>query len=262
MIGAIAGDIIGSAYEFHPTYDADFPLFPPQARFTDDTILTLAVAEALLTDAEYSTRIRVWGRRYPDGGYGGRFSAWLAAKAAGPYGSYGNGSAMRVAPAGFAAQSLDEALELARASAIVTHDHPEGIKGARAVAGAIFLARSGNSKEDIRDWIRRDCGYRLDRTLDEIRPGYGFDETCPGSVPEAITAFLESGDWLDAVRKAVLLCGDADTLACIAGGIAQAFYGTMPEAIIRQTRAMLDAPLRTILDRFEAAYPAAIPRAG
>lgn len=254
MLGAIAGDVIGSTYEFHPiakeAHWNDFPLFPPKSRFTDDTVMTLAVAEALqqsggkagfsdcLIDAMHRG-----GDRWPHAGYGGSFRKWLKNKSREPYNSYGNGSAMRVSPVGWAATSLEEAEELARLTAEVTHNHPEGIKGAQAVAGAIFLARNGAGKEEIRYYAAKRHGYNLSRSLAEIRPEYCFDETCQRTVPEAITVFLESENFEDAIRKAVWLRGDADTMGAIVGGIAQAHYGGVPEEIASKTLELLDPEL-------------------
>jgi ADP-ribosylglycohydrolase len=196
------------------------------------------------------------GRRgYPGAGYGGTFRRWAASEDRQPYQSWGNGSAMRVSPVGFAFESLDEVLHRARWTAEVTHDHPEGIEGAQATAAAVFLARTGSDKEQIRDHVERMFGYRLDRPIDEIRPRFDFDVSCRGTVPPAIRAFLESTDYESAVRLAVSLGGDADTLACIAGGIAQAYYGGVPAGIRERALAELDEPLRAILHEFEARFP-------
>ena len=210
-------------------------LFPPGARFTDDTVLTVATAEALLGDGDYAAAYRRYGRAYPNAGYGGSFYRWLFSEGAGPYGSWGNGAAMRVSPVGFALDSVDAVLAEAARSAAVTHDHPEGIKGAQATALAVFLARAGADQGNHQG---RDPGpLRLrshTRPLDAIRPGYRFDVSCQGSVPESLIAFLESIDYESAVRNAISLGGDADTMACIAGGIAQAFYGSVPGAHCRR----------------------------
>jgi len=229
MIGAIAGDIIGSIYEHDPIKTKDFPLFHPQCCFTDDTVLTIAIAKAILDDRNYFKAVREIGRKYPYVGYGGSFIHWLRSTAPKPYNSWGNGSAMRVSPVGFAFDDADSVLEEARRSAEVTHNHPEGIKGAEAVAGAIFLARSGESKQRIKAFVSSSFDYDLDRRLDDIRPAYHFKISCQESVPESITAFMESEDFEEAVRNAVSLGGDADTMACIAGGIAQAFYKEIPD---------------------------------
>ena len=231
MYGAIIGDIAGSKYEWHSIKTKEFPLFSEGCRFTDDTVMTVAVAKALIIAREEQRSFKKvlvetmqdFGRRYPRAGYGGGFRNWIKAKHPEPYGSFGNGSAMRVSPCGLMAVTLEEALDLARASAEVTHDHPEGIKGAEATAAAVFLAKSGRSKEEIRDYIREHY-YPLDKTLDEIRPTYRFDVTCQGSVPEAIEAFLESESYADAIRGAISLGGDSDTQASIAGAIAWSYY--------------------------------------
>ena len=254
MLGAIAGDIIGSVYERHPTKRTDFPLFQPHCRFTDDTVLTVAVASALLEQADYGAAIKSFGQRFPDAGYGSAFSDWLHAADSQPYHSWGNGSAMRVSPIGFAGTTVAGVLQAARQSAEVTHNHPEGIKGAQAVALAIFLARHGESKETLRREISQQFGYDLSRTVDAIRPTYHFDVSCQGSVPEAIIAFLDSTDYEDAIRQAVSLGGDSDTLACMTGGIAQAFYRGVPLAITRHVRGILPDDFLDILDRFNAAH--------
>jgi ADP-ribosylglycohydrolase len=251
VLGAIAGDIIGSVYEFAPIKTTDFPLFEARSCFTDDTVLTVAVAFALMTDRDYASALRMFGRLYPLAGYGGFFNNWLAADWPTPYGSYGNGSAMRVSPIGFGCASEAEVLEEARRSAEVTHNHPEGIKGAQATALAVYMCRRGATKQEIRREIMARFGYRLDRTLDEIRPSYSFDQTCPGTIPPAFAAFLAGVDYEQTVRLAVSLGGDADTLACIAGGLAHAFHGEVPAAIAEEVRRRLPADLLEIVDDFE-----------
>lgn len=231
MFGAIIGDIVGSIYEFNNIKTKDFPLFQESCCYTDDTVMTIAVAQALLKAREQKLdfkqilieEMQDLGRRYPGRGYGGSFARWLKTKDPKPYNSYGNGSAMRVSPCGLMAVELSEALALAKASAEVTHNHPEGIKGAQAVAGAIFLAKAGKSKEEIKNFIQINF-YDLDKTLDEIRPTYKFNETCQETVPQAIQAFLESDSFEDAIRNAISLGGDSDTLAAITGSIAWTFY--------------------------------------
>lgn len=250
MIGAIAGDIIGSVYEHHPVKTKDFPLFHPQCRFTDDSVLTVAVASAILEDRNYLNAIRKLGRRYPDAGYGGSFIYWLHASAPQPYGSWGNGAAMRVSPVGFAFDTLKAVLEEAAHTAEISHNHPEGIKGAQATALAIFLARTGHNKETIRSEVSRRFGYDLNRTVDAIRPGYSFDVSCQGTVPEAIVAFLDAESYEDAVRNAVSLGGDSDTLACITGGIAEAFYGDVSSVIRVKVRELLAPDLWAITEAF------------
>ncbi len=232
MTGAIAGDIIGSVYEFDNIKTTDFPLFMNESDYTDDTIMTVAVADWLLNGGDLAKVMQRYGREYPypTGGYGGRFSGWLREKDPLPYNSWGNGSAMRVSAVGWMYDSLEKTLEVAKETAIVTHNHPEGIKGAQATAVAIYQARTGKSKQDIKQYIETTFSYDLGRTCDEIRPFYRFNESCQGTVPEAIIAFLDSSDFENAIRLAVSLGGDSDTLACITGGIAEAFYG-IPEDI-------------------------------
>ena len=268
MYGAILGDMIGAPYEFdRGDKTKDFPLFSAESQYTDDSIMSLAVAEALLctTDGRVSEHrvkaavteaMQTWGRKYPHpyGGYGGRFSGWLRAKDPKPYGSFGNGSAMRVAAAGWLYGSLEQTRRVARWTAEVTHNHPEGVKGAEAAASAVYLARTGHSKDEIRDYIVRVFGYDLSRTCDQIRPGYYHMESCQETVPEAITAFLEGENFEDVIRTAVSLGGDCDTLTCIAGGMAEAFYG-VPEDLKSECRKRLPADLLAVLDDFLTAIP-------
>lgn len=256
MIGAIAGDIIGSVYERHRVKTKDFPLFPQGCRFTDDTVLTVALAEAVLTGTDYAGLMREYYRRYPHAGYGGMFRAWAIHEGAGPYNSFGNGSAMRISPVGWAFSTLGEVLCTAKAYTEITHNHAEGVKGAQATAAAIFLARTGETKDRIKSYLEDTFAYDLSRTIAHIRPVYRFDVTCQGSVPEAIIAFLESVDYEDAVRNAISLGGDSDTQACIAGGIAEAFYGGVPEAIQERVFEVLDDGLRSIASRFRERYAA------
>ncbi|MEW5920931.1 MAG: ADP-ribosylglycohydrolase family protein [Bacillota bacterium] len=251
MIGAIAGDIIGSVYERQNVKTTAFPLFSEGSRFTDDTVLTVAVAAAIMEGRDYGQALRDYGRRYPHAGYGGFFLDWLFSREAEPYNSFGNGSAMRVSPVGFAFSTLEKVLAEAGHSAAATHNHPEGIKGAQAVAAAVFLARKGVGKEQMRDYITGKFGYNLEQTLEEIRPNYSFDATCQGSVPHAIIAFLASTDYEDAVRKAVSLGGDSDTIACITGGIAQAFYRRIPRYILNKTQDLLPPDLLAVVWRFK-----------
>lgn len=254
MIGAIAGDIIGSVYEGFPIKTTEFELFTSNSRFTDDTVLTVAVADCILNGKDYTKTLKEYGRLYPNAGYGGMFRHWLRSDGLGPYNSFGNGSAMRVSPVGFAFNTLEKVLSEAKRSAEVTHNHPEGIKGAQAVATAIFLSRNHESKEEIKKYIENRFGYNLSQTLEEIRPNYSFDETCQGSVPQAIIAFLESVSYEDAIRKAISLGGDSDTLACITGGIAEAFYGGIPEHIEKKTMEILDDRLREVILKFRKKY--------
>lgn len=254
IIGAIAGDVIGSAYEFNPTRDHDFELFTPKSTFTDDTVLTMANALWLLEDEQHTPEKLVnimldlcW--KYPDRGYGGRFAHWIHDGDPQPYNSFGNGSAMRVSPVGYYAKTLEQALALAQVSAEVTHNHPEGIKGAQATAAAIFLARRGKTKKEIRDYVAQTFRYDLSRTLDEIRPTFTFDETCQRTVPEAITCFLEGKDYEDVVRLSVALAGDADTIAAIAGSISSA-VDDVPNEISQPVIERLSEEFCTTLLRF------------
>ncbi len=254
MLGAIAGDIIGSVYELHNIKRTDFPLFDKNSTFTDDTVLTVAIADAILTGSDYGQKLREYFSLYPNRGYGVNFSRWASNHLSKPYFSMGNGSAMRVSPVGFAFNTLDEVLYEARRSAEPTHNHPEGIKGAQAVASAIFLARNGAEKEEIKKYIEDNFSYDLDEPLDKIRAYYGFDETCPGSVPQAIRAFIESNDYEDAIRKAISIGGDSDTIACIAGGIAEAYFKRIPDYIIENVRRILDKRLNNIVSEFRYRY--------
>ena len=262
MYGAILGDIIGSPYEFDRSGKTkDFPLFVPQSRFTDDTVMIIAVADALLdiTPVESDNAIRQkltasmqrFGRAWPDIGYGAKFFAWLMADAPRPYGSWGNGSAMRVSAAGWLFDDLDTVLNMAKLSAEVSHDHPEAVKGAQAVAAAVFLARTGHSKAEIKAYTEKAFGYDLSCSCDEIRPGYRHDVSCRGTVPPAITAFREGRNFEDVIRTAVSLGGDCDTLTCIAGSMAEAFYG-VPEELKQVCRQYLPGDLLDVLVRFDA----------
>ncbi|MCR5602957.1 MAG: ADP-ribosylglycohydrolase family protein [Lachnospiraceae bacterium] len=261
MIGAILGDIVGSPYEFDRSDKIkDFgPLFIKKSCYTDDSVMTIAVAEGLMNagkDADVDTihkevikAMKAWGRRYPNAGYGAKFIWWLQLDDENPYNSWGNGSAMRVSSAGWLYDSLERTREVAKATAEVTHNHPEGIKGAEATASAIYMARTGCSKEEIKQYISINFGYDLSRTCDEIRPGYRHVESCQQTVPEAIIAFLEGNDFEDVVRNAVSLGGDCDTLTCIASGIAEAFYG-VPEEYKTETLNRLEPDMREVYERF------------
>ena len=257
MYGAILGDIIGSPYEFDMgDKTKEFPLFSNASMFTDDTVMTVAVAEALMAGGcEDQLRrnlikaMQTWGHRYPDAGYGLRFCRWLEADDPQPYNSWGNGSAMRVSAAAWLFDDLETVRRIARVTAEVTHNHPEGIKGAEATAAAIFLGRTGHTKREIRDYIVSEFGYDLSRTCDEIRPSYRHVESCQETVPEAITAFLEGESFEDVIRTAVSLGGDCDTLTCIAGSIAEGFYG-VPEELKRECRTRLTDDLLAVLDQF------------
>ena len=260
MYGALLGDMIGAPYEFdRGNKSKEFPLFCENSHFTDDSVMTIAVAEALLDSrfldddsirAALIKSMRKWGKKYPDAGYGRKFLCWLREKDPKPYGSCGNGSAMRVSAAGWLFDTLEETREKARLTAEVTHDHPEGIKGAEAASSAIFLARTGRSKEEIRDYIVQEFGYDLSRTCDQIRPSYYHNESCQKTVPEAITAFLEGTDFEDVIRTAVSLGGDCDTLTCIAGSIAEAFYG-VPAILKAECRRRLPEDMAYVLGRFD-----------
>ena len=254
MIGAIAGDIIGSVYEHRPIKTKDFPLFDPRCRFTDDSVLTVAVADSILAGRSYLESIRQLGRRYPAAGYGGTFIHWLNSHDPQPYNSWGNGAAMRVSPVGFAFATEEEVLDQAHRTAAISHNHPEGIKGAQATALAVFLARTLHDKEEIRSQIGQRFGYDLDRTVDGIRPGYDFEISCQKTVPEAIIAFLDSQSYEDAVRNAVSLGGDSDTLACITGAIAEAFYGVVASRIREKVQQLLTPELWAVTENFCRKY--------
>ncbi len=259
MIGAIFGDIVGSVYEFCNIKTKDFPLFDENCEFTDDTVMTVAVADALMSahpclDTSDFKRVLVekmheYGERYPYAGYGGSFGRWLVTKQTEPYGSYGNGSAMRVSAVAWYARSLEEAIELARASAEVTHNHEEGIKGAVVTAGATYLARNGASMDEIKAFVAK--YYKIDFTLDEIRPTYSFNETCQDTVPQAMQAFFEAEDFEDAIRNAISIGGDSDTLAAITGAVAEAYFG-MSEQQKNAAKARLDKYLSDVVEAFEA----------
>lgn len=250
MIGAIAGDIIGSVHEFVGTKTRQFEFFEGGSNFTDDTVLTVAVAEWLLRGSDLVDLLHGYHARFPNAGWGSWFDTWASSRCRDPYDSYGNGSAMRVAPVGWAFDSLDEVLDGARRSAEVTHNHPEGIRGAQATAASIFIARTGGTADDIRGFFSDQIvGYDLDRTVDEIRENYRFDVTCQGSVPESIICVLEADGYEDAVRNAISLGGDADTQACIAGGIAEAMWG-VPDWIQAEAIERLDPTLRETVDEF------------
>ena len=250
MKGAVAGDIIGSIYERVPIKTKEFPLFDRRCTYTDDTVLTVAIAEAILTGRSYRDAVLAFGRRYPLAGYGGTFIGWLQQTDPQPYNSWGNGSAMRVSPIGVAFPTAEQVLHEAAQSAIISHDHPEGVKGAQAAALAVFLARRGEGKAAIRTEIAERFGYDLSQTVDEIRPAYCFDVSCQGTVPAALIAFLDSDSYEDAVRNAISLGGDSDTLACIAGAVAEAFYGEVPASIWSQAVEILPAELQTVLTAF------------
>ena len=255
IIGAIIGDIVGSRFEFNNYRSTDFEFLNDRCFFTDDSVMTIAVADWVTnkrqTDRHLALYLREWGRKYPNRGYGGMFLRWLLSKElSSPYNSFGNGSAMRVSPCGFYAQSLDEALFLAKQSAEVTHNHPEGIKGAQSVAAAIYLAKTGSTKAIIKEYIENNFGYDLSRTCDEIRRVYKFNETCQETCPEAIIAFLESHDYESAIRLGISLGGDSDTIGAITGGIAAAYYG-IPDSIIEEVKRFIPFEFIDIVEKFE-----------
>ena len=255
MLGAIAGDIIGSIYEKDPVKDVRFPLFTKDSHFTDDTVLTVAVADSLLTETSFAENIKNYACQYPLAGYGDTFKKWMTGVIQGPYNSWGNGSAMRVSPIGFAFEQLPDVMKVAKASAEVTHNHPEGIKGAQAVAAVIYLARSGFGKPLIKDHVQRIFGYDLEQKLEDIRPHYKFDVSCQGSVPPSILAFLESNNWESAVRNAISLGGDADTMASMAGAIAEAFYGGVPVEIEAEVMKRIPVAFQQTISVFYEAFP-------
>ena len=257
MLGAVVGDIIGSSYEFVDMKRYDFDLLPQGSRFTDDSVMTIAVAHWLahydeegLTKEQLISTMKEFGRNYPFAGYGSSFNCWLWSENPRPYNSWGNGAAMRVSPVGLYAKTLNEALDLAKLTAEVSHNHPEGIKGAQAVAAAVWMAKHGHTKEEIRDYITNNFRYNLTRTVDEIRPTYQWDVSCQGSVPESIICFLEGKDFEDVVRLAVSLGGDADTMACITGSIATCIY-PIPEHIVIECEKRLTPDLLKIMHDFE-----------
>ena len=250
MLGAIAGDTIGSPYEFAPKKSMDFPLFNARSRFTDDTVLTIAIADVLLHDLDAVDTLKEYSKKYPDAGYGGSYQRWIYSNSREPYNSWGNGSAMRTSPIGFFFNKENEVMDAARKYAEVTHNHPEGIRGAQATSLCIFLAIHGASKNDIKNEISKCFNYDLSKTIKEIRPDYYFDVSCQGSVPQSLIAFLESEDYEDAIRKAISLGGDADTMACISGGIAESFYGPIPEEIALETKKRLPDEFLKVIDEF------------
>ncbi len=241
MIGALIGDFVGSRFESSPIKTKDFQLVTSKNSITDDSVLTIAIADCLMNDTAYNQNLKTYYQLYPRAGFGASFHIWASSDQEVPYYSFGNGSAMRVSPVGWYFDSLEEILEQAKKSAEVTHNHPEGIKGAQAVATAIFLSRQAWDKKSIREEIQTRFQYDLTRTVEEIRPGYSFDVTCQGSVPEAIICFLESTDFEDAIRNAISLGGDTDTQGCIAGSIAEAYYKQTPRELEQKVLNCLDS---------------------
>ncbi len=261
MYGAILGDIIGSPYEFDGgNKTKDFPLFCDDSNFTDDSVMTIAVCDGILKAGlcaderemkkSMISSMHFWGQKYPHAGYGERFSKWILNKSTEPYGSYGNGSAMRVSSAGWLFETLERTREVARWSSEVTHSHPEGVKGAESIASVIWMARTGSSKKSIKDFVTKEFGYDLSRTCDEIRPGYYFQESCQKTCPEAIIAFLEGNDFEDVLRTAVSLGGDCDTLTDIACSMAEAFYG-MPENLYKKCMDYTMSDMHDVMNEFE-----------
>lgn len=259
MIGAIAGDIAGSVYEWHNIKSKEFPLFTDKCFFTDDSVLTIALADTILAGTSYVENLKTFYHWYPDAGYGGSFRKWAQSKHSEPYNSWGNGAAMRISPVGYAFDDLTTVLKKAEEFTAVTHDHPEGIKGGQAAAASIFLARTGTTKEEIRHYIETQFGYDLSLHVDDIRPTYKFNESSQGTVPQAVRAFLDSTDFEDAIRTAISLGGDSDTIACITGGIAQSFYGGVPSWIQKAVYSILDERLGEITQRFAEKYCNAHP---
>ncbi|MCG8332034.1 MAG: ADP-ribosylglycohydrolase family protein [Chitinophagales bacterium] len=250
MKGAIIGDIIGSRFEWANVKSKEFELFTKDSRFTDDSVLTLAIANAILEKSSYESNVKAFARNYPFAGYGGNFRKWMVDLIKGPYNSWGNGSAMRVSPIAYAFDSEEEVLAEAEKSASITHNHPEGIKGAQAIALATYLARNGETKESIKKAVSARFSYDLDRTIAAIRPDYKFDVSCQGSVPEAIIAFLESTNFEDAIRTAISIGGDSDTIACMTGAIAEAYYGGVPEEIEKEAIKRLSDELKNVYTAF------------
>ena len=274
MLGAIIGDTIGSVYEFNNIKTTDFPLFDAQCNYTDDSVMTMAVADWLLSDPQHGmdtleASFLSFSKKYPCpmGGYGSGFYRWLFEPGSlengkrQPYNSFGNGAAMRCSANGWMFDTLEETERVAGLSAAITHSHPEGIKGAQSTAAAIFMARNGKSKEKIKEYISTRFGYNLNRTCDEIRPIYDWDSSCQGTVPEAIVAFLDSTDFESAIRLAVSLGGDSDTLACITGGIAEAYYGNIPDHIALKIWDLLPEDFKTILGKMETRTSYRLPSA-
>ena len=254
MLGAIIGDIVGSVYEFHNTKSMNFELFTPWSRFTDDSVMTLAVAKWLVEDETHTIHYLIYcmqelGNRYPNAGYGGNFWAWLREENPQPYNSWGNGAGMRVSPVGLYARTLDEALALAALTASVSHNHPEGVKGAQAIAACVFLCKEGKSKAEIKEYIEKTFDYNINRSIAEIRPRYEFDVSCQGSVPEAIIAFLEGNSFEEVIRLAISLGGDSDTIGAMAGSIAACCY-PIPDEIVNRCNTILTEDLREIKDQF------------
>jgi ADP-ribosylglycohydrolase len=254
IIGAIAGDVLGSIYEWNNIKTTEFDLFNDNCKFTDDSVLTISITNSLLNNIPYKDSVLKYALNYPNKGYGGMFKEWIYNIDRKPYNSYGNGSAMRVSSIGFYYNTLHEVLEQAKQSAIITHNHIEGIKGAQAIASCIFLARTGSSKEEIKEYIERTFDYNLNQTIEEIRPTYIFNETCQGSVPQSIICFLESNDYESAIRLGIILGGDVDTICCMCGGIAIAYYKEIPKNIYDFVWNKLPDEFKEIITEFDYKY--------
>ncbi|GHN00592.1 hypothetical protein WSM22_20810 [Cytophagales bacterium WSM2-2] len=254
MLGAIIGDIVGSVYEVNNLRTTEFELFTPASRVSDDSVMTIAVADALLNSKSYTASFRMWGRKYPEAGYGKFFKEWLKKDDDEPLLSFGNGAAMRVSPVAWVHYSLVDVLREAEKSAIPSHGHPDGLAGAKAIASSVFLARKGTSKEEIKIYIETTFGYNLNRSLDWLRANNQFDSAAAKSVPEAITVFLNSSDYENTIRNAVSIGGDTDTIACMAGGIAEAFYGGVPVEIIKAAMSKIPGEFVSILNEFKMKF--------
>ena len=254
ILGAISGDVIGSAYEWNNVKTINFDIFGRNFDFTDDSVLTFATMDVILNNKDYTGTYQKYARKYPGRSYGGNFARWINTNNPKPYNSWGNGSAMRVSPVGWACNTIEEVMAEAKRSAEVTHNHPEGIKGAQAAAIAVFLARTGKSKDDIKDYIMEKFNYNLNRKIDGIRPHFKFDESCQGTVPESIIAFLESSDYLTSIKLAISLGGDSDTIACITGGIAEAFYKEIPGHIIENVIQVLPVDVLELINGFSQKF--------
>lgn len=250
MLGAIIGDIIGSVYEHNNIKTKEFQLYSPNVHFTDDSVLTIALADSILNNNDYGQIMRQYYTRYPNAGYGQSFHKWALTPNSKAYDSWGNGAAMRTSPVGYAFDNIDEVLLKAKYYASFTHNHPEGIKGAQATSVAVFMAKNGASKKEIKDYIINKFQYDLSKTVDEIRPDYKFDISCQGTVPQAIISFCESVSYEDAIRNAISIGGDSDTLACITGGIAEAFYKKIPDKIKKPAINILDENLQAVVTKF------------
>ena len=252
MLGAIAGDILGSIHELNPIKIKKFKLLDPGCVFTDDTVMTVAVADSIMIGVPYLESLQKWGREYPRAGYGGWFKKWIHQDDPKPYNSFGNGSAMRCSSVGWLLDDEESVLEEAKKSAEITHNHPEGIKGAQSVALGVLMGRKGSSKKEIKEKLEDLFDYDLSQKLEQIRPSYTFDSTCQGSVPQAIIAFLESTDFEDAIRNSISLGGDADTQACITGSLAEAYYKSIPEEIASFVKWRIEDDLLAVLDQFNS----------